>query len=139
MKKYIDTIIKLANKSLINGDVPVGAIVVKDGIIIGRGYNTKEKNNDILGHAEVNAIIQSNKKIGNWNLSGCTLYVTLKPCSMCMEIIKQCRVDKVLYLLDKPNNKKEYDKTNVKQIDSKDKANEYNKILSNFFANLREK
>lgn len=139
MDQYISEIIKLSNKSLANQDIPVGAIIVKDNLIISRGYNTREKNEDVMGHAEINAIRSASKKLGNWNLQGCSLYVTLKPCSMCMEIIKQCRIDKVFYLLDKPKNKKEFDKTVVKQIDSKENIKKYNDILSNFFVNLRVK
>jgi tRNA(adenine34) deaminase len=139
MDQYISEIIKLSNKSLANQDVPVGAIIVKDNLIISKGYNTREKNEDVMGHAEINAIRSASKKLGNWNLQGCSLYVTLKPCSMCMEIIKQCRIEKVFYLLDKPTNKKEFNKTVVKQIDSKENIKKYNEILSNFFVNLRVK
>ena len=139
MDQYISEIIKLSNKSLANQDIPVGALIVKDNLIISKGYNTREKNEDVMGHAEINAIRKASKKLGNWNLQGCSLYVTLKPCSMCMEIIKQCRIDKVFYLLDKPTNKKEFDKTVVKQIDSKENIKKYNDILSNFFVNLRVK
>ena len=139
MDQYISEIIKLSNKSLANQDIPVGALIVKDNLIISKGYNTREKNEDVMGHAEINAIRKASKKLGNWNLQGCSLYVTLKPCSMCMEIIKQCRIDKVFYLLDKPTNKKEFDRTVVKQIDSKENIKKYNDILSNFFVNLRVK
>lgn len=139
MKKYIDEIIKLSKKSLTYGDVPVGAIVVKDGTIIGKGCNTREKNNDIMGHAEINAIRKASKNVKNWNLQGCNLFVTLMPCTICMNIIKQCRIDNVYYLLDKPANKKEFDRVAVKQIDSKDDIKKYNNILSNFFTNLRVK
>ena len=139
MDQYIKEIINLSGKSLKSEDIPVGAIIVKDGLIIGKGYNTREKRDDVLGHAEINAIRKASKKLGNWNLQGCSLYVTLIPCSMCMEVIKQCRIDKVYYLLDKPTNKKEFDKTIVKQIDSKEDIKNYNDILSKFFANLRVK
>ena len=92
MQKYVNDIINLSKKSLKSNDVPVGAIIVQNGEIIATGYNTREKSNDILGHAEINAIKKATKKINNWNLSMCDLYVTLKPCSMCMEIIKKCRI-----------------------------------------------
>ena len=90
------------NKSLENNDVPVGAVIVKDGNVLAFGYNTREKDQNVLGHAEINAILEAQKILNNWNLSGCDLYVTLVPCSMCLEIIKQSRIDNIYYLLDKP-------------------------------------
>ena len=71
----------------------VGAVIVDQlGNILGKGYNKKEKNNKTVSHAEINAITQANKKIQNWRLNGCTLYVTLEPCNMCKEIIKESRI-----------------------------------------------
>ena len=139
MKNLYKECITLAKKSVKFGDIPVGAIIVKDGIIIGKGYNTREKDYNILGHAEINAIINASKKINNWNLSDSEMYVTLKPCSMCMEIIKQSRIKNVNYLLDKPDHKKEFYKTKFKKIDENDYNDEYLKILQYFFKKLREK
>lgn len=139
MKNLYKECIDLAKKSVKCGDIPVGAIIVKDGIIIGKGYNTREKDYNILGHAEINAIINASKKINNWNLSDSEMYVTLKPCSMCMEIIKQSRIKNVNYLLDKPDHKKEFYKTKFKKIDENDYNDEYLKILQSFFKKLREK
>ena len=70
MDKYFEEIIKLSKKSLKYGDVPIGAIIVKDGVIIGKGYNTREKRESVLGHAEINAINMASKKLNNWNLNG---------------------------------------------------------------------
>lgn len=139
MDKYFEETIKLAKKSLEYEDVPIGAIVVKDGIIIGKGYNTREKEENILGHAEINAIIMASKMLNNWNLSECELYVTLKPCSMCMEIIKQSRITNVYYLLDKLTTKHEFDQTIVKKSENESISKEYLNILQDFFKNLREK
>lgn len=131
-------LLALCKKSLNSNDVPIGALIVKDNVIIGKGYNTREKNQDILGHAEINAIREAQNYLNNWNLQGCVLYVTLKPCSMCREIIKQARIDKVYYILEKLENKKEYDRTEF--IKNNDYLEEdYLKILSEFFQNLREK
>lgn len=139
MQKYVNDIINLSKKSLKSNDVPVGAIIVQNGEIIATGYNTREKSNDILGHAEINAIKKATKKINNWNLSMCDLYVTLKPCSMCMEIIKQCRISNVYYLLDKPETKKEYSKINIEKIKYFKSCEDYHEILTNFFKEIREK
>lgn len=130
--------IKVGNKSLKSKDIPVGALIVKNGQIISVGYNTREKNNDVLGHAEINAIKKATKKIKNWNLQGYDLYVTLKPCHMCTEIINQARISNIYYLLDKSENKKEYNKTNFIKINNNFYEKTYNAILHDFFINLRE-
>ena len=121
------------NKSLENNDVPVGAVIVKDGQILAFGYNTREKDQNVLGHAEINAILEAQKVLKNWNLSGCDLYVTLVPCSMCLEIIKQSRIDNIYYLLDKPTFKREFYKTKLQKINDTNYENKYAEILSNFF------
>lgn len=127
------------NKSLGNNDVPVGAVIVKDGKVLAFGYNTREKDQNVLGHAEINAILEAQKILNNWNLSGCDLYVTLVPCSMCLEIIKQSRIDNIYYLLDKPASKKEFYKTKMQKINDASYENEYVEILSDFFKKIREK
>lgn len=127
------------NKSLENNDVPVGAVIVKDGKVLAFGCNTREKDQNVLGHAEINAILEAQKILNNWNLSGCDLYVTLVPCSMCLEIIKQSRIDNIYYLLDKPASKKEFYKTKMQKINDASYENKYADILSDFFKKLREK
>ena len=127
------------NKSLENNDVPVGAVIVKDGQVLAFGYNTREHAQNVLGHAEINAILETQKVLKNWNLSGCDLYVTLVPCSMCLEIIKQSRIDNIFYLLDKPTSKREFYKTKLQKINDTNYENKYAEILSNFFKKLREK
>ncbi len=87
----------LAKKAQTMGEVPVGAVVVKNGEIIGRGYNTREKENSILGHAEINAINEAVKNIGDWRLEGCDLYVTLEPCPMCAGAIINARIGRVFF------------------------------------------
>ncbi len=128
-----------ANKSLENNDVPVGAVIVKDGKVLAFGYNTREKDQNVLGHAEINTILEAQRFLNNWNLSGCDMYVTLVPCSMCLEIIKQSRIDNIYYLLDKPASKKEFYKTKMKKINDANYENKYADILSYFFKKLREK
>ena len=139
MDKYFEEIIKLSKKSLKYGDVPIGAIIVKDGVIIGKGYNTREKQESVLGHAEINAINMASKRLNNWNLNGSDLYVTLKPCSMCMEVIKQSRITNVYYLLDKLSTKHEFDQTIIKKYENDEMNKLYLEILQSFFKNLREK
>lgn len=137
--EIFNIIMENTNKSLENNDVPVGAVIVKDGQVLAFGYNTREKDQNVLGHAEINAILEAQKVLKNWNLSGCDLYVTLVPCSMCLEIIKQSRIDTIYYLLDKPASKKEFYKTKMQKINDASYENKYADILSDFFKKLREK
>ncbi len=74
------------------GEVPVGAVVVRNGEIIGRGHNEREKNLDISSHAEINALKEASKTLGRWDLSDCSLYVTLEPCLMCAGAILQSKI-----------------------------------------------
>lgn len=139
MLEYFEYILKLADNSLVTDDIPVGAIIVKNNEIIGEGWNTREKDNFILGHAEINAIKMASNYLNSWNLSDCELYVTLKPCSMCLEAIKQSRIKNVYYLLEKPSNKREFSKTLVNCINIDPLRINYERKLSDFFKKLREK
>ena len=133
---YIDGTIEEAKKSLLTEDVPIGALIVLNNEIIAFGYNTREKDHSVLGHAEINAIEQATRKLKRWNLSDCELYVSLEPCSMCKEIIKQTRLKKVYYLLSKPDSKKEYDKTQFIKLESNSEQM-YVNALSEFFKKKR--
>jgi tRNA(adenine34) deaminase len=79
------------------GEVPIGAIVVCEGEIVGAGYNLRETRNDPTAHAEMIAIREASERLGAWRLLGCTLYVTLEPCPMCAGAILQARVERVVY------------------------------------------
>ncbi len=87
----------LAKKAFMKGEIPVGCIIVKDGKIIGRGYNKKEKLLIPLCHAEIEAIKGAAKKLKDWRLENCDLYVTLEPCVMCAGAIKEARIKKVYF------------------------------------------
>ncbi len=82
---------------LADGDIPVGAVVVKDGKVISRAFNTREKDNDITSHAEILAIKKAAKVLNNWRLDDCELYVTLEPCPMCGWAILQSRIRAVYF------------------------------------------
>ncbi len=96
-KDYMIEALALAKQAAVHDDVPVGAIVVKDGAIIGRGENRREVDKDPSGHAEIIAIREAAKALDSWNLSGCQLYVTLEPCPMCAGAIIQSRLDAVYF------------------------------------------
>ncbi len=97
MDKYMLEALKEANKAFKAGEVPIGAIIVKNNKIIARAYNKKESSNLATSHAEILAINKACKKINNWRLIDCTLYVTVEPCLMCCGAIIQSRIKKVVY------------------------------------------
>lgn len=93
---YMSDALELA--AAVSVDVPVGAIVVDfDQQVIGRGVNTRERDGDPTGHAEVNALREAARWLGRWNLSGCTLVVTLEPCTMCAGALVSARVDRLVF------------------------------------------
>ena len=90
-EKYMKAALKLAHKAAEEGEVPVGAVVVCDGKIVGRGRNRRETKKNALHHAEIEAIEKACKKLGGWRLHRCDLYVTLEPCPMCAGAIITAR------------------------------------------------
>ena len=95
-RKYMKAALKQAEKAIALGEVPIGAVIVENGKIIGRGYNRRNTDHTTLAHAEITAIRKANRKVGDWRLEGCTLYVTLEPCQMCAGALVQSRIDKVV-------------------------------------------
>ena len=130
---------KLAKKATKHQDVPVSALIVKNNKIIAKAFNTKEKTNNVCNHAEVLVISKASRKLKDWRLNDCDLYVTLKPCSICENIIKQSRIQIFYYLLSKPNNKKEYNKTKFVETNNSMQKEEYSQYLSDFFKLRRDK
>ena len=95
-EKYMKAAIKQAKKAYDLGEVPIGCVIVHEGKIIGRGYNRRNTDKNTLAHAEITAINKASKKIGDWRLEECTLYVTLEPCQMCAGAIVQARITEVV-------------------------------------------
>ncbi len=95
--KYMREAMKQARLAAKRGEVPVGAVIVRDGEIIARAYNTRETGKDALCHAEIKAIHRACRKLGGWRLPRCELYVTLEPCPMCAGAIINSRIEKVYY------------------------------------------
>lgn len=93
--KYMKEALKEAKKAYDKEEIPVGAVIVKDGKIIARGYNKKEEKNDTTRHAEIVAIQKASKKLKSWRLLDCEMYVTLEPCPMCAGALIQSRIKKV--------------------------------------------
>lgn len=137
-KEYIEKIYDLAKKSYDIDEIPVGAIVVKNDIIIGTGINSREGTNSIIGHAEINAIEEACKFVGDWRLDDCEMYVTLMPCMMCSGAILDSRIRKVYYLCERTNvrfNASGY--INVEKIDDEKIEKKYLEMLQLFFENKR--
>jgi len=137
MDSYFNICIEEALCGVKDGDIPIGAIIVHDNVVIAKAHNTREKDNNILGHAEINVILATSKTLNRWNLSDCDLYVTLEPCSMCKSVISQAKIKNVYYLLSKLDYKKEYYKTKYLKANAKNEQT-YNCILSDFFKSKRK-
>ena len=138
MEKYIQLLYKLAQKAARNGDVPVSAIILKNDKIIATGYNNRQKKSVVLGHAEVNAIIKAERKLGDFRLNDCILLTTLKPCKMCQSIIEAARIKEIYYILDQKG-VESYQKANFRQLDHKDSVfiDKYQLLFDEFFQKLR--
>lgn len=96
-QRFMQTAITLAQEAAAYGEVPVGAVVVKDGLIIGLGYNAPIKQHDPSAHAEIRALRDAANNIDNYRLVDCTLYVTLEPCAMCAGAIQHARIAQLVY------------------------------------------
>lgn len=94
---YMRQALALAREAAAAGEVPVGCVIVRDGVVVGRGRNRREELQRTSSHAEMEAIAQANETLGGWRLDGCTLYVTLEPCPMCAGAIINARIPRVCY------------------------------------------
>ena len=95
-EKYMREAIRQAKKAEALMEVPIGCVIVYQDKIIARGYNRRNTDKNTLSHAELNAIRKASKKLGDWRLEGCTMYVTLEPCQMCAGALVQARIDEVV-------------------------------------------
>ena len=146
-EQYMRQALALAAEAAAEGEVPVGAVIVRDGVVVGTGRNRRERDRNALAHAEIEAIDQACRTLGGWRLFGCDLYVTLEPCPMCAGAIINARIDHVYYgaadskagscgslitLFDLPYNHKPALTGGVL-------AEECAAVLSAFFADLRQR
>ncbi len=130
---YYEILKKLNKKAIKNGDIPVSALIIYKNKIISKEYNKKYKNNDPFAHAEILAIKKASKKLKTPNLSECEMYVTLYPCDMCKEVIKESKIKKVYFYAEKTkviNNVTIYKKINDNDL-------YFSNELSTFFLNKR--
>ncbi len=137
-----------AKKAADRGEVPIGAIVVRDEAVLGRGFNYREARRDPVAHAEIIAIRKAARKEASWRLSGATLYVTLEPCIMCMGAILLARIERVVFGCHDPKGGAAgslYDLSDDRRLNhrvelkSGVRETECSTILSNFFTELRKK
>ena len=99
---FMNLALKEAKKAFLKGEVPVGAVIVKDNQVIAKAHNLRQTKKSVISHAEILAIQKATKKLNSWILEGCTLYVTIEPCIMCAGTILQSRITKVVYGAKEP-------------------------------------
>lgn len=146
MNEFLNVAYKEAEKAFSEDEAPIGAVIVKDGKIIAKAHNRREKNNIALAHAEILCIEKACKKLKSWRLDGCELYVTLEPCLMCSGAITQARIKKVYFgALDKKNGTVLSLATVFDDINTTHKVQyayiedeKCSKILTEFFSKLRK-
>ena len=133
---YMKMALKLAKKALKYNEVPVGAIIIKDGKIIAKAYNKKEKTHNVTKHAEIIAISKACKKLKNWRLENCEMYVTMEPCMMCSGAIEQSRLKKIVYGVKNDNYGYVHNLKNIKII-SQICEKECKELVQSFFKKRR--
>ena len=147
-EKFMREAIRQARKAEKIDEVPIGCVIVYENKIIARGYNRRNIDKNTLAHAELSAIKKASKKLGDWRLEGCTMYVTLEPCQMCAGAIVQARIDKVVIGSMNPKAGCAGSVLNLLQISAFNHQVELetgvleaecSSMLSNFFKNLRIK
>lgn len=147
-EKYMKEALKQAKKAEALNEVPIGCVIVYEGKIIARAYNRRNTDKNTLAHAEIAAIKKASKKLGDWRLEGCSLYVTLEPCQMCAGAIVQARISEVVMASMNPKagcggsvlNLLEMEEFNHQvKVTRGVLGEECSKMLSAFFTRLREK
>lgn len=144
-KKFMNEALTLARLALNHGEVPVGAVIVKNGEIIAEGYNLRETKQNALSHAEIECINEACKKLGTWRLDGCEMYVTLEPCPMCTGAIINSRISTVIFgaydskagCMDSVINLCDYPFNHKPEIYGGIMEDECKEILADFFKKLR--
>ena len=146
-EKFMKEALKEAKKAYEKEEIPVGAVIVKNGEIIARGHNLKQIKKFTISHAEINAISKANKKLDNWRLEDCEMYITLEPCAMCAGAIIQARLKKIYIGTRDPKtgacgsvlNVLDYKFNHKVDVEYGILGQECEYILKEFFKNLREK
>ncbi len=145
-KKFMKLALEQAKMAFNQGEVPVGAVLVKNGKVIARSYNKRETEQNTLSHAELNVISEASSKLGDWRLNDCELYVTVEPCPMCLGAILQTNIKKLVYGASEPNFGAVESKTNLlKSYESKLEVypgvleRQSENLMKKFFQKVRNK
>lgn len=135
-EKYMKYALKEAKKAEKKGDVPIGAVIIRNNKIVARAYNQIEIKKNSIFHAEILAISKASKKKKNWRLDDCILYTTMEPCLMCCGAILQSRIKKIVYGAKNESNNS---KILLKNVDIKSNVceEECRKLITNFFKKIR--
>ncbi|MBR2447643.1 MAG: nucleoside deaminase [Clostridia bacterium] len=144
-KKFMQLAISEAKKAATENEVPVGAVIVKDGVVLAAAHNMREQKQNALSHAEIEAINFACKNLGSWRLDGCEMYVTLEPCPMCTGAIINARIKTVIFgafdknagCMDSVINLCDYPLGHKVEVYAGICEDECQKILQDFFENLR--
>lgn len=144
-KKFMQLAISEAKKAAAENEVPVGAVIVKDGVVLAAAHNMREQKQNALSHAEIEAINSACKNLGSWRLDGCEMYVTLEPCPMCTGAIINARIKTVIFgafdknagCMDSVINLCDYPLGHKVEVYAGICEDECQKILQDFFENLR--
>lgn len=148
MNRFMELALKEAKKADKKKEVPIGAVIIKNGRVIAVGFNKREKTKNAINHAEIIAIKKACKKLKDWRLENCEMYVTLKPCPMCAGAISNARIKKVYYGAEETNCadnlcEQIFSSTRLNHKVELEKMEEYSsicaEILSNFFKKHRQK
>ena len=146
-EKYMKMALKEAKKAYDLNEVPIGCVIVKDDKVIGKGYNKRNTDKNVLSHAELIAMKQACKKTGDWRLEGCTMYITLEPCQMCAGAMVQARLENAVIGSMNPKAGCAGSILNILQMEQFNHQvnvttgvleEECSQILTDFFAELRE-
>lgn len=144
-KKFMQLAISEAKKAATENEVPVGAVIVKDGVVLAAAHNMREQKQNALSHAEIEAINSACKNLGSWRLDGCEMYVTLEPCPMCTGAIINARIKTVIFgafdknagCMDSVINLCDYPLGHKVEVYAGICEDECQKLLQDFFENLR--
>ena len=144
-RKFMDLALIRARRAGEDGEVPVGAVIVKDGVVLAAAHNLREQKQNALSHAEIEAINLACKNLGSWRLDGCEMYVTLEPCPMCTGAIINARIKTVIFgafdknagCMDSVINLCDYPLGHKVEVYAGICEDECQKILQDFFENLR--
>lgn len=147
-EKFMKAAMQQAKKAYALDEVPIGCVIVRDGEIIARGYNRRNTDHNAVSHAEINAIRKASRRLGDWRLEGCTIYITLEPCQMCAGAIVQARLDRAVIACRNAKAGCAGSVLNILQIPQFNHQveitegvlqEECSEMLSRFFRELREK